>query len=312
VIGLADPDDASVSEVPAGKLVVQSVDYFRSFIDDPYIFGQIAANHALSDIFAMGAETQSAMAIATIPYGIEDQVEDQLFQTMSGAIDVLNASDTALVGGHSSEGAELSFGLSVTGLATREQVMRKSGMQAGDVLILTKALGTGTLFAADMRLKAKGRWIDAALQSMLLSNQAAGFCMHRHGATACTDITGFGLLGHLVEMTRSSGKSVELELSALPILDGALEMIESGIFSSLQEQNVRLRRAIKEPGVLREHKHFPLLFDPQTSGGLLAAIPAENAEKCLAELKELGYPASVVIGTVADDTESLESVYLKV
>jgi selenide,water dikinase len=316
VIGLADPDDAAVTEVPTGKLVVQSVDYFRSFIDDPYIFGQIAANHALSDIFAMGAEAQSAMAIATIPYGIENQIEDQLFQTMSGALDVLNASNTALVGGHSSEGAELSFGLSVTGLADREQVMRKSGMQTGDVLILTKALGTGTLFAADMRLKAKGRWIDAALQSMLLSNQAAGFCMHRHGATACTDVTGFGLLGHLVEMTRSSGKSVELSLDALPILDGALEMIESGIFSSLQEQNVRLRRAIKDPGgsegkKQRNHKHFPLLFDPQTSGGLLAAIPAENAAACLAELKELAYPLSVIIGEVTDDTESLESVTLK-
>ena len=311
VIGLADPDDAAVTEVPAGKLVVQSVDYFRSFIDDPYIFGQIAANHALSDIFAMGAEAQSAMAIATIPYGIENQVEDQLYQTMSGALDVLNASNTALVGGHSSEGAELSFGLSVTGLADREQVMRKSGMLAGDVLILTKALGTGTLFAADMRLKAKGRWIDSALQSMLLSNQAAGFCMHRHGATACTDVTGFGLLGHLVEMTRSSGKSVELNLDDLPILDGALEMIETGIFSSLQEQNVRLRRAIKDPGKLTGHKHFPLLFDPQTSGGLLAAIPAENAEACLSELKELGYPVSVVIGKVTDDTESVESVTLK-
>ena len=310
VIGLADPDDASVTEVPAGKLVVQSVDYFRSFIDDPYIFGQIAANHALSDIFAMGAESQSAMAIATIPYGIENQVEDQLFQAMSGALDVLNASNTALVGGHSSEGTELSFGLSVTGLADREQVMRKSGMQAGDVLILTKALGTGTLFAADMRLKAKGRWIDAALKSMLLSNQAAGFCMHDHGATACTDVTGFGLLGHLVEMTRSSGKSVKLNLNSLPILDGALEMIKTGIFSSLQEQNVRLRRAIKDPGELTEHKHFPLLFDPQTSGGLLAAIPAENAEACLAELKELGYPVSVIIGEVTDDTESVESVTL--
>jgi selenide,water dikinase len=310
VIGLADPDDAAVTEVAAGKLVVQSVDYFRSFIDDPYVFGQIAANHALSDIFAMGAEAQSAMAIATIPYGIENQVEDQLYQTMSGALEVLNASNTALVGGHSSEGIELSFGLSVTGLADREQVMRKSGMQAGDVLILTKALGTGTLFAADMRLKAKGRWIDNALQSMLLSNQAAGFCMHRHGATACTDVTGFGLLGHLVEMTRSSGKSVELHLNALPILDGALEMIETGIFSSLQEQNVRLRRAIKDPGKLREHKHFPLLFDPQTSGGLLAAIPTDNAEACLTELKELGYPVSVIIGEVTDDAESVESVTL--
>ncbi len=311
VIGLADPDDAAVTEVPAGKLIVQSVDYFRSFIDDPYIFGQIAANHALSDIFAMGAEAQSAMAIATIPYGIENQVEDQLFQTMSGALNVLNASNTALVGGHSSEGAELSFGLSVTGLADREQVMRKSGMQAGDVLILTKALGTGTLFAADMRLKAKGRWIDAALQSMLLSNQAAGFCMHRHGATACTDVTGFGLLGHLVEMTRSSGKSVELNLGSLPIMDGALEMIETGIFSSLQEQNVRLRRAIKDPGELTQHKHFPLLFDPQTSGGLLATIPADKADACLNELKELGYPVSVIIGVVTDDTESVESVTLR-
>jgi selenide, water dikinase len=312
IIGLTAPDDAAVTQVPAGKLVVQSVDYFRSFIDDPYIFGQIAANHALSDIFAMGAETQSAMAIATIPYGIEQQVEDQLFQTMSGALKVLNDSNTALVGGHTSEGAELSFGLSVTGLARRDQVMQKSGMQAEDILILTKALGTGTLFAADMRLKAKGRWIDAAIQSMLLSNQAAGYCMHRHGATACTDITGFGLLGHLVEMTRSSGRSVELELNSLPVLDGALEMIESGIFSSLQQQNVRLRRAIKDPGELREHKNFPLLFDPQTSGGLLATIPADNAEKCLAELKELGYPASVVIGIVTDESESLESVTLKV
>ncbi|MDT8282209.1 MAG: selenide, water dikinase SelD [Gammaproteobacteria bacterium] len=310
VIGLTEPDDAAVTEVPPGKLVVQSVDYFRSFIDDPYIFGQIAANHALSDIFAMGAETQSAMAIATIPYGIESQIEDLLYQTMSGALDVLNASNTALVGGHSSEGAELSFGLSVTGLVDREQVMRKSGMQAGDVLILTKALGTGTLFAADMRLKAKGRWIDAALKSMLLSNQSAGFCLHRHGATACTDVTGFGLLGHLVEMTLSSGKSVELNLNALPVLDGALETIKAGIFSSLQEQNIRLRRAIKDPGRLREHKHFPLLFDPQTSGGLLAAIPAENAEACLAELKESGYPVSVIIGEVTDDAGSLENVTL--
>ncbi|VAW55824.1 NADH dehydrogenase-like protein / Selenide,water dikinase [hydrothermal vent metagenome] len=310
LIGLADPDDAAVIEVPSGKLVVQSVDYFRSFIDDPYIFGQIAANHALSDIFAMGADSQSAMAIATIPYGIEKQIEDQLFQTMSGALTVLNASNTALVGGHSSEGAELSFGLSVTGFADRNQIMRKSGMQQGDVLILTKALGTGTLFAADMRLKAKGRWVDSALQSMLLSNQAAGLCMHKYGATACTDVTGFGLLGHLVEMTRSSSKSVEVNLNALPIMDGALEMIATGIFSSLQEQNVRLRRAIKDPEELRHHKHFPLLFDPQTSGGLVAAIPASNVQSCLSELQQLGYPISCVVGVVTNDTESVESVTL--
>ncbi len=310
VIGLSDPDDAAVSEVPPGKLIVQSVDYFRSFIDDAYVFGQIAANHALSDIFAMGAETQSAMAIATIPYGLENQVEDQLFQTMSGALDVLNASNTALVGGHSSEGAELSFGLSVTGLIDRAKVLRKTGMQAGDILLVTKPLGTGTLFAADMRYKAKGRWIDAAIQHMLLSNQSAGLCMHRHGVSACTDVTGFGLLGHLVEMTRSSGMDVEIHLDALPIMDGALETIEMGIFSSLQDQNVRLRRAIRDPGSLRQHKHYPMLFDPQTSGGLLASVPANRLEACMAELKQLNYTSTVVIGRVLADSNDIESVRL--
>ena len=311
LVGIDTSDGASVYKIDDTKALVQTVDYITPVVDDPYVYGQIAAANSLSDIFAMGAEAQSAMAIATIPYGIESQIEDQLFQTMSGALKVLNASNTALVGAHSSEGVELSFGLSVTGFADKEQVMRKSGMQKGDLLILTKALGTGTLFAADMRLKAKGRWIDAALQSMLLSNQAAGFCVHKHGATACTDVTGFGLLGHLVEMTRSSAKSVEINLNDLPILDGALDMIDSGIYSSLQEQNVRLRRAIKEPGNLRGHKHYPLLFDPQTSGGSLAAVPEKNAAACIKELHELGYPLSLVVGCVTDDTTIVESVTLR-
>jgi len=310
IIGLSQPDDAAVTEVPQGKLVVQSVDYFRSFIDDPYIFGQIAANHALSDIFAMGAAPQSAMAIATLPYGIENQIEEQLFQIMSGALNVLNTSNTALVGGHTSEGAELSFGLSVTGLIDKNHLLRKSGMQSGDVLVLTKALGTGTLFAADMRRKAKGCWIDNALNSMLLSNQAAASCLHKHGATACTDVTGFGLLGHLVEMMHSSDKKVEINLDALPILEGAHKMIAAGFFSSLQEQNSRLRCSIKNPEELREHKNFPLLFDPQTSGGLLASIPIENMETCLAELHELNYPASTVIGKIMNDSKTEEKISL--
>ena len=300
IIGLSDPDDAAVTEVPVAKLVVQSVDYFRSFIDDPYIFGQIAANHALSDIFAMGAEPQAAMAIATLPFGLDDQVEEQLFQTMSGALNILNASNTALVGGHSSEGVELSFGLSVTGLIDKEQLMRKSGMQQDDVLILTKALGTGALFAADMQRRAKGRWIDNAIKSMLLSNQAAGICFHKHGANACTDVTGFGLLGHLIEMTKSSNKSVEINLAALPVMDGAYEVTAKGIFSSLQDQNKQLHHAIKEPVHLCEHKNYPFLFDPQTSGGLLASIPMKHAEDCITELHQLGYPVSVIIGKVGN------------
>lgn len=310
IIGLADPDDAAVTEVPNGKLVVQSIDYFRSFIDDPYIFGQIAANHALSDIFAMGAEPQTAMAVATIPFGIENQIEEQLFQTMSGALNILNASNTALVGGHSSEGVELSFGLSVSGLVDKEQLMRKSGMQQGDVLILTKALGTGTLFAADMQFKAKGRWIDNAVKSMLLSNQAAGICLHKHGASACTDITGFGLLGHLIEMAQSSNKNIEINLSSLPILDGAHETTAKGIFSSLQEKNSQLHQDIEDIGSFSKHENYPFLFDPQTSGGLAASIPINNAKECIAELREQGYSKSIIIGRVCNTSKGMATITL--
>ncbi len=310
LIGLDAPDDAAISEVPPGKVIAQSVDYFRSFIDDPYIFGQIAANHALSDIFAMGADAQTAMAIATIPYGREKDVEEQFYQLMSGALVVLKQSNTALVGGHTSEGAELSFGLSVTGLVDREHLLTKGGMQAGDLLLLTKPLGTGTLFAADMRHQAKGRWIDAAICHMLNSNYAAGLCLHRYGATACTDVTGFGLLGHLVEMTRASDVDVLLDLEALPVMSGALQTIAAGIFSSLQPQNIRLRRAIRNIDTASKHRHYPMLFDPQTSGGLLATVPAAVKDACVQELLQLGYVDTVIIGEIQERSDHLEAIVL--
>ncbi|NQV98743.1 MAG: selenide, water dikinase SelD [Rhodospirillales bacterium] len=310
LIGLHDPDDAAVVEVPAGKVMVHTVDYFRSFIDDPYLFGKIAANHSLSDIFAMGGEAQSALAIATVPYGIESQVEATLTQMMAGAMEMLNDANAALVGGHTSEGAELALGFSVNGLADKAKIMRKGGMQAGNVLILTKALGTGTLFAADMQQKARGRWIDAALDSMIQSNRLAAECLFRHGATACTDVTGFGLLGHMVEMIRPSGVDVEITMSALPIMDGALETVRMGILSSLQPANVRLRRAIRNQQDAVTSEIYPLVFDPQTSGGLLASVPAAKAGDCVAALKGLGYPHSAIVGRVLAQSEHLEPVVL--
>lgn len=312
LVGLHAPDDAAVVRVPAGKLAVHTIDFFRAFIDDPYLFGKVAANHALGDIFAMGAEAQSATAVATVPQGLESKVEDTVFQMMTGALEVLNDANCTLVGGHTGEGKELALGFAVNGLMDEDQTaLTKGALQPGQALILTKPIGTGTLFAAHARLGAKGRWIDAALESMCLSNRLAAQCLREHGATACTDLTGFGLLGHLVEMTRPSGVDAELSLSELPLLDGAEETVAAGILSSLQPANVRLRRAIKEQAKWVDHPRYPLLFDPQTAGGLLASVPADRVEASVLALRALGYPHTRVIGRVLPEGEALEPIQLR-
>lgn len=310
LIGLEAPDDGAVVQVPPGQVMVHTLDYFPSFLNDPFLFGQICANHSLSDLFAMGATPQTALAIATIPAGLAPKVEETLYQVLAGAAKVLAQSQTTLVGGHTTEGAELAFGLSCNGLANPDQLLRKAGMQPGQVLILSKALGTGTLFAAQMRLQAKGNWIDQAIESMLLSNQAAATCFLAHQTTACTDITGFGLLGHLGEMVQASGVSVELDLATIPILAGALETLQKGITSSLQPQNLRASRLIQNLSSSQNHPLFPILFDPQTSGGLLAAVPQQQAEACLRNLFNLGYNHSRVIGRVKPFVAGIQPITL--
>jgi selenide, water dikinase len=312
LIGLKDPDDAAVVRVPPGMAMVHSVDFFRAFIDDPYIFGKVAANHALGDIWAMGGQAQSATAVCTVPPGMDSKVEDVLFQMMTGALEVLNEADCSLVGGHTGEGKELALGFAINGLIEDkpEAILRKSGMKPGDVLILTKPIGTGTLFAAHARLAAKGRWIDAALQSMVISNRIGAQILREHGGTACTDLTGFGLLGHLVEMTRPSEVDAEIHLSALPLLDGAQECVEAGITSSLQSANVRLRRALRNQEAFVKHPRYPLIFDPQTAGGLLASVPADRVDACIAALKAQGYPHTCKIGRILPQGDALEPITL--
>ena len=311
LIGRDSPDDCAMLAVPEGKVMVQSVDYFRAFIEDTYTFGAIAANHALGDVFAMGAEAQSVLAIATVPYGRERVVEETLYDVMAGAMSVIQPTGAVLVGGHSSEGAELAFGLTVNGLIDPDKVWRKSGLQPGDAIVLTKAVGTGTLFAAEMRGKAKGRWVDAALQSMLLSNQRAAECLQSFNATACTDLTGFGIIGHLIEMTKASHVDAELYMDALPLLDGAMETVAAGILSSLQPANLRLRRAIHDIGNAAKHPAFPLLFDPQTAGGLLAGVPKAQVDACVTELKLSGYAETKIIGTIKELSDDLAPIQIK-
>ena len=196
-------------------------------------------------------------------------------------------------------GLELGFGLSCNGLASPHQLLKKSGMQLEQLLILTKPLGTGTLFAADMRFLAKNQWIDSAIESMLLSNQAAATCLMEYGVTACTDITGFGLLGHLMEMVKASNVSVELNLESLPILKGARETLQSGIFSSLHPENLQFSRYVAASEKFSDCLNYPILFDPQTSGGLLAAIDSKKAKSCVTQLQALGYPQATIIGRVS-------------
>ncbi|MEY4757752.1 MAG: selenide, water dikinase SelD [Pseudomonadota bacterium] len=317
LIGLHAPDDAAVVRVPPGMAMVHTVDFFRAFIDDPYLFGQVAANHALGDIFAMGAEPQSATAVVTVPPGLESKVEDLLLQMMSGAMEVLNAANCALVGGHTGEGKELALGFAVNGLidGSMRTVLRKDGLRPGQVLLLTKPIGTGTLFAAHARIADlpgfKGRWVTQALQSMVQSNQAGARILLAHGATACTDLTGFGLLGHLVEMTKPSGVDAELDLSALPVLQGAEYCVSAGVASSLAPANVRLRRALRNQADYVSHPRYPLLFDPQTAGGLLASVPSDQAEACVVALRAAGYPHTAIIGRILPAGEALEPVLLR-
>lgn len=298
LIGLNAPDDAAVFRIPAGQVIVQTIDYFRALVDDPFLFGQICANHCLSDLFAMGATPQSGLAIVTLPYATAPKQTELLYQLLAGATQVLRAANAPLIGGHTTEGAELALGLTCNGIALPEQLWRKSDLKPGQALILTKALGTGTLFAADMQLKAKGRWIDAAIASMLLSNQTAVTCLRDQGATACTDVTGFGLLGHLLELAQASLVAVELDLSAVPILPGAKETTQQGILSSLYPQNFKASRWIENFSEIANRPLLPLLFDPQTSGGLLAAVPLDRAGDCLGALRDAGYAESRLIGRV--------------
>jgi selenide,water dikinase len=282
-LALAEADDAAVALPPPGMAVVQSVDHFRAFIDDPYVFGEIAAAHALSDLHAMGARPWTALAIAAVPYSPGRKMQQDLAAMMAGA------------------GAVAALGFAVTGLADPARIWRKSGLLPGQALLLTKPLGTGIVLAAQMRGLARARWLVAALASMRATNAAAAAIFGAHGVTGCTDVTGFGLGGHLREMLRASGLGAVIDAAALPALPGAAELVAQGVESTLAPAN---RAAIGLP----EHPALALLADPQTSGGLLAGVPAARAQACLAALRAAGIEAAIIGRTEAASPGALRMV----
>ena len=299
-------DDTALIPGTGAAAVVQSLDMLRELVADPWLMGRLAANHALSDLYASGARPLSALAAITLPFAGPVILQRELKQLLAGALHQLASADCLLAGGHSMQGPELNIGFVVNGVALADdgRLLGKRGLAVGDKLILAKPLGTGVLFAAHMQLAADGRDIAAAIDSMLVSNAAAAESALAHNATAGTDITGFGLLGHLLEMLGEEC-TASLELANLPLLDGALAQLRNGVRSSMHPANAAAAGARLALDTPVDADLLQILFDPQTSGGLLLGIAAGGAAGLLDALRGGAYPQARIIGeVVAQDPAS--------
>jgi selenide,water dikinase len=294
---LAPDEDAALLDTGGPELRVESIDFFPAFWPEPHVLGEIAAAHALSDVFAMGGTPAHALAVVALPPAAPALLEDDLVQLLAGARAALERDGVALIGGHTSEAPEPAIGFSVSGAVPRGRVLLKRGLRPGDRLVLTKPLGTGLLLAAWMRGKARAPDLMAAIESMRRSNATAARVLLAHGATAATDVTGFGLGGHLLGMLEASGVAARLDWGAIPLLAGARELAAAGIASSIVPAN-REHVAPHLSGRILGEAELALLLDPQTSGGLLAGLPAERAEACLAELRAAGETSAALVGHV--------------
>lgn len=296
-------DDAAIVQVPSNRVVL-TIDGFRAMVSDPWRFGRISAHHALNDLYAMNSEPKTALALVTVPLMSDELMEEDLFQVMAGALSVFSETGVSLVGGHSAEGMELSVGFALSGVLNHDPWL-KSGMRIGDRLVLTKPIGTGVLLAGTMQRKVPAKVYAEVLDEMDRSNAAAADVLSKFDTSACTDITGFGLLGHLSEMCRASQKSAALNLSSIPTLTSACDQLESGVQSSLQINNEQALADWKIAADV-DFGRVKLLVDPQTSGGLLAAVDAREADECVKTLLSSGYEAATIVGSVRDEDVPLE------
>jgi selenide, water dikinase len=300
--GVASPpgegDDASA--VPGEGPVVQSLDLLRQITADPWLMGRIAANHALSDLYACGASPVSALAAISLPFARGSLLQRELSQVLAGALHEFSAVDCILTGGHSMQGTEMQVGFTVNGRSMHPEgkLLGKRDVRPGDKLILTKPLGTGVLFAAHMQQLADGRHIGAATEAMLHSNAGAAALAMAHNATACTDVTGFGLLGHLLEMLGEKHSAV-LQLNQVALLPGALALLEAGVRSTMHEANAAFAMPAMDAQSVEDRPLAEILFDPQTSGGLLIAVSAAGAPLLQESLREAGYREATIMGDIA-------------
>ncbi len=292
--GLQPPDDAAVYLVAPGLAVIGTLDFFPPLVDDPATFGAIAAANALSDVFAMGGRVLFALSIAAFP---EDFPGEAFEAILAGASATVREAGGTLAGGHTIRDAEPKYGLAVIGVAHPERLLRKGGARPGDRLVLTKPLGTGLLVSGRRSGLTSDGWLDAAIASMRRLNRGASEVLVRHEVRGATDVTGFGLLGHAAEMARASGTRFVIEAGSLPALPGALEVARAGVETGGAGHNRRAVAALLEVGEGLDPAVVALAFDPQTSGGLLAAVSEASLAGVVADLGAAGLEP-VVVGRV--------------
>jgi selenide, water dikinase len=289
-------DDAGVFRLTPRTALVQSVDVFTPVVDDPYAFGEIAAANSVSDIYAMGGRPLTALSIVAFP--IETLSPRIMNRMLQGGVDKLREAGVALLGGHSIKDREIKFGFAVTGLVDPRRMTVNSRARPGDVLILTKPLGTGTLSFARQIGRAPADGLAAAESSMRALNRTAAELMAAAGVTTATDITGFGMAGHLGEMAAQSGVEIEIYGAALPVFPGVLDLIRAGVISGAVERNREYAASFVRRDKTAGEDLETLLYDPQTSGGLLIAVRPSKAPALLAALHRKGVPAAAVVGRV--------------
>jgi selenide,water dikinase len=296
LVGAETADDAAVYRLSADQALVATVDYITPVVDDPYVFGTIAAANALSDIYAMGARPLFALNIVGFPRALP---LDLLARILEGGAAKAAEAGIPVLGGHSVDDPEPKYGLVALGLVHPERVVRNAGARPDDRLFLTKPLGMGIITTAIKRDAAPTATVEAALTTMATLNRAAAEAMLAVGPHAATDVTGFGLLGHLLEMLTASGVGAELWLDAVPVVPGTWDLVRAGIYPGGSQRNLDHVSPQVDFGDLDPAERL-LLADAQTSGGLLIAVPAEQASRLAAELAARGVPAAA-IGRVTDE-----------
>jgi selenide,water dikinase len=306
LVGFDTADDAGVYQLTPELALVQTVDFFTPIVDDAYVFGQIAATNALSDVYAMGGRPITALALVCFPDTGDPKTLEEM---LAGGLSKMVEAGCTIIGGHSIRDEEIKLGYSVTGTIHPKKVLTNRGAKAGDRLIFTKAIGTGVISTAIKRGDADFAWIRAAVHSMTMLNKAAaevitsgGFGVH-----SMTDITGFGLIGHAREMANASGVSLRIEASRVPLLPGALECVRRGYVPGGLKANRQFAEGCVETDEGVAQDLLNLLYDPQTAGGLLISIAASDAKRLVAELQNACVEA-VEIGEVVPKQKPLIAI----